>query len=80
MLGEHHDIDHEFPEYHGTILNLSSKDPEFATLMQSHDDLDNQIRDLELHDQPVADLYMEELKKQRALLKDKIYERLRHAS
>ena len=78
MLGEEHDIDHEFPEYHETIVQLSDRDPEFAALMHEHDNLDAEIRDLELHDQPVADTYMENQKKKRALLKDRIYEILRH--
>jgi uncharacterized protein YdcH (DUF465 family) len=78
MLGEEHDIDHEFPEYHETIVRLSDRDPEFAALMHEHDKLDAEIRDLELHNQPVADTYMEDQKKKRALLKDKIYEILRH--
>ena len=78
MLGEEHDIDHEFPEYHDIIERLSDRDPEFAALMHEHDKLDTEIRDLALHDQPVADTYMENQKKKRALLKDKIYEILRH--
>jgi uncharacterized protein YdcH (DUF465 family) len=79
MLGEHHDIDHEFPEYHDKIVVLSDRDPEFAALMKEHDRLDDEIRDLELHDQPVADTFIEDQKKKRALLKDKIYDILRHS-
>jgi uncharacterized protein YdcH (DUF465 family) len=78
MLGEQHDIDHEFPEYHDRIVVLSDRDPEFAALMKEHDRIDTEIRDLELHDQPVADAYIETQKKKRALLKDRIYEILRH--
>ena len=78
MLGEAHDIDHEFPEYHDVIVRLSDRDPEFAALMHEHDKIDAEIRDLELHDQPVADTYMEIQKKKRALLKDRIYDILRH--
>jgi uncharacterized protein YdcH (DUF465 family) len=39
--------------------------------------MDAKIRDLELNNQPVSDVYMEDLKKQRALLKDQIYDRIR---
>jgi uncharacterized protein YdcH (DUF465 family) len=78
MLGEQHDIDHEFPEYHEKITHLVDRDPEFAALMKEHDRLDDEIRDLELHDQPVSDTYIEDQKKKRALLKDRIYEILRH--
>jgi uncharacterized protein len=79
MLGEHHDIDHEFPEFHNKILHLSDRDPEFAALMKEHDRIDGEIRELELHDQPVADSFLEDQKKKRALLKDKIYDILRHS-
>jgi len=78
MLGEPHNIDHEFPEYHDKIEQFSDRDPEFAALMKEHDRLDKEIRELELHDQPVADTYLEDQKKKRALLKDRIYEILRH--
>ena len=80
MLGESHDIDHEFPEYHDEIVKLLDKDPEFAALMHEHDRLDAEIRDLELHDLPVADTYIEDQKKRRALLKDRIYDILRHTA
>jgi len=77
MLGESHDIDHEFPGFHELIMALQNRDPEFAALMKEHDTLDAKIRDLEEHGQPVADEYIENLKKERCLLKDKIYVRLR---
>lgn len=78
MLGEVHDILHEFPNLAGKINELHENNPEFARLMDDHDKLDTEIRDLEEHDQPTSDFHMEELKKQRALLKDRIYEILRH--
>ena len=79
MLGEPHDVDHEFPQYHEKVEALKARDPEFATLMKEHDQLDAQIRDLETGGQPVIDEYMEELKHKRAVLKDRIYDRLRHS-
>ena len=78
MLGEMHDILHEFPNRVEVIKDLHDNNPEFAQLMDDHDKLDAQIRDLEEHDQPTSDFYMEDLKKKRALLKDRIYEILRH--
>ncbi len=74
MLGESHDLIHEFPEYKEKIIELRQGEGEFSQLMQEYDDLDVQIRDLEMHDQPVADEYMEDLKKQRVALKDRLYE------
>ena len=80
MLGEVHDILHEFPNLEETIKDLHETNPEFAKLMDDHDKLDTEIRDLEEHDQPTSDIHMEELKKQRALLKDRIYDILRHSA
>ena len=80
MLGEKHDILHEFPNLEETINSLHENNPEFPQLMDSHDKLDNEIRDLEERDQPTSDVHMEELKKQRALLKDRIYGILRSQS
>ena len=80
MLGEMHDILHEFPNREAIIKDLHDNDPEFAHLMDDHDKFDAQIRDLEEHDQPTSDFRMEELKKKRALLKDRIYEILRRQS
>ena len=78
MLGEVHDILHEFPNYEDLVKELHEKDPEFAQLMDEHDRLDTEIRDLEGLNQPTSDMHMEDLKKHRALLKDKIYDILRH--
>jgi uncharacterized protein YdcH (DUF465 family) len=77
MLGEMHDILHEFPNLEETIMNLHENDPQFASLMDQHDALDTEIRNLEELNQPIEDLEMEELKKRRALLKDQIYQYLR---
>jgi len=80
MLGESHDVEHEFPEFHDQIEALRAEDMDFSELMDKHDHLDQEIRELEERGQPVADEYMENMKKERALLKDKIYAALRAAS
>lgn len=77
MLGEHHDIEHEFPEFTREIEELKKINPAFMALMKEHDQLDNEIRRLEEHDQPVSDPFIEDLKKKRAFLKDRIYEILK---
>jgi len=77
MLGETHDILHEFPNLEETIRNLRHNDTQFAGLVEKHDSLDNEIRNLEELNQPIDDFDMEEMKKTRALLKDQIYQYLR---
>ncbi len=77
MLSEHHDIDHEFPEYHTKLEALRAADEAFDSLVARHDELDNEIRRLEERQQPISDFEMEKLKYQRAALKDEIYQKLR---
>ena len=77
MLSEHHDIDHEFPEYHQKLEALCATDAKFAELVQKHDVLDDEIRELEERGSPTADEILESMKFRRAELKDKIYARLR---
>ncbi|MCO5760568.1 MAG: DUF465 domain-containing protein [Chromatiaceae bacterium] len=79
MLSEHHDIDHEFPEYHQKLEALCATDAKFAELVQKHDSLDDEIRELEERGLPISDENIESMKFRRAELKDKIYIRLRLA-
>lgn len=77
MLGESHDLLHEFPDLEAKIAALRSSNEEFAELMTSYDDLDTRVRKLEELGTPVADETMEDLKKERLLMKDRLYEILR---
>ena len=77
MLGESHDLIHEFPELTGKINQLRTKDPAFAKLMDDYDAIDRRVRELEELAQPVADETMEDLKKERLRLKDELYALLR---
>ncbi len=79
MLSEHHDIDHEFPEYHQRLEALVAADADFAGLVKRHDRLDDEIRELEERGMPIADENTEAMKFKRAGLKDEIYTRLRKA-
>ena len=77
MLSEHHDINHEFPEYHRLIETLRAKDTRFDELVAKHDYLDDEIRQLEERQSPISDTEIEKLKFERASLKDRIYQALR---
>lgn len=78
MLGEAHDILHEFPELKDKINDLHEHNAEFARLMDEHDKLDTKIRELEELGTPVSDEHMEEFKFKRTRLKDDIYQLLRN--
>jgi uncharacterized protein YdcH (DUF465 family) len=77
MLSEHHDISHEFPEYHRMIETLRVTDKNFDSLVAKHDFIDDEIRLLEEKQSPISDEELEKLKFQRATLKDQIYQILR---
>jgi hypothetical protein len=76
MLGEPHDLMHEFPEYARRIADLREEDEAFARAMREYDELDADIRRLEELGQPVADVTIEALKTHRVYLKDRLYHRL----
>lgn len=73
MLGEPHDLRHEFPEYREKIERLRQSNPEFAQLIGEYDQLDARIRELEDRAQPVSDAFIEHLKKRRIVLKDRLF-------
>ena len=77
MLGESHDLLHEFPDLEERIAVLCDSDGEFADLMKDYDSLDARVRKLEELGTPVADETIEDLKKERLMMKDRLYEMLR---
>lgn len=77
MLGESHDLRHEFPNLEEKIAALRADNPEFARIMDDYDGLDARVRSIEELGTPVADETIEELKKERLHLKDVLYGMLR---
>ncbi len=77
MLGESHDLRHEFPDLDTKIAALRVDNADFARLMDEHNALDARVRDIEELGTPVADETIEDLKKQRLHLKDTLYAMLR---
>jgi len=76
MLGENHSLVNEFPEYKDSIARLSKSDEVFAKNTKHYDALDKEIREHELNDAPIDDEAMHQLKHERAVLKDALYQRL----
>ncbi|MCF8197139.1 MAG: YdcH family protein [Sulfuritalea sp.] len=73
MNVDHHDLLHELPEYAESIHTLKMGNLHFAKLFDEYHSLTDQIEELEIKDSPVADLALEEMKKQRLKLKDELY-------
>ena len=76
MHVEHHDLIHEFPEHKDAIHDLKLSDAHFAKLFDEYHGVTNEVEKLERADMPVNDTLVEELKKQRVVLKDELYRML----
>ena len=74
MLGESHQLLLEFPEFAEKIADLRANSDSFHHLMDEYDWLDSHIRSLEEVSVPVSDFHIEEMKKRRVHLKDKLYQ------
>jgi uncharacterized protein YdcH (DUF465 family) len=72
MLGEHHSLIKEFPEYKETIHELNNSHTHFAKLYEEYDSLDKEIIRIEEQIETPSDAYTEELKLKRVNLKDQL--------
>lgn len=64
-----------FPEYRDLIAKLRQEDPHFEKTFNQHNELDHQIVRMEKNAATAihADLDIDQLKKEKLVLKDKIY-------
>lgn len=76
MLGEKHNLEHEFPDHIIEIAKLKSDNPEFAKLAREYHKLSHTIYGLEVNDVPTTDERFKALKGRRVELKDLIYKKL----
>ncbi|MDT8405273.1 YdcH family protein [Sulfuriflexus sp.] len=72
MLGEHHHLATEFPEYKEQIHKLKADDAHFSKLHDEYNALDDEIYRIEEGIETTADDYLETLKKKRLALKDEL--------
>jgi uncharacterized protein len=73
MQVDHHDLFADFPDMRDAIEVLRAGNPYFARSFGQYSRLTGRVEDLEVHDMPVADFTMEDMKKQRVKLKDELY-------
>ena len=76
MQVEHHELHHEFPEFLDAMQVLRSSDSQFSQMFDEYHSLTTQVEHLEEEDVPVDDFTIEEMKKARVKLKDKMYKLL----
>jgi uncharacterized protein YdcH (DUF465 family) len=73
MQVDHHDLNADFPDMREAIDVLKVGNPYFARSLGQYSRLTGRVEDLEVHDMPVADFTLEDMKKQRVKLKDELY-------
>ena len=78
MIPEKHDLHHEFPEYHDRIHELKIGNAHFAKMFEQYHHVNREVRRIEEGVENTSDEYLEDLKKKRLLLKDRLYEMIIH--
>ncbi len=78
MLGEKHDLVHEFPEHRERIHELKTSDAHFARLFDEYHEVEHEVRRIEEGVENTSDDYLEELKKKRLSLKDNLFSMLQN--
>jgi uncharacterized protein YdcH (DUF465 family) len=68
-----------FPEYRELITRLKGHDLHFTRLFDKHNDLDQRIKNMEAQIQPSTQPEIENLKKEKLLMKDQLYGILKKA-
>lgn len=73
MQLEKHTLVNDFPEHQHTIRHLKMNDNHFAKLFNEYHELESEVHHIEKNNEPVADDYLESLKKRRVHLKDQLF-------
>ncbi len=71
-----HELADEFPELVGKMEELKASDAGFARMYDEYHEVNRKVILAETHEKPTAHFREEEMKKQRAYLKDEIYKML----
>ena len=73
MIGEKHDLHHEFPEFEAEIRHLKMKNNHFARFFNEYDETTHEVLRVQQGIENPSDDYVETLKKKRLFLKDELY-------
>lgn len=69
-----------FPEYRDLISQLKTSDRHFLSVFNRHNEIDQQIKNMESKIEPATHQQIDELKRQKLALKDELHDILRRAS
>lgn len=70
----HHPLVKEFPRHREQIHHLKISNSHFHNLMEQYEELDKRVFRIEDGTHPTSDEYVEQLKRERLLLKDQLFE------
>jgi len=73
MTLEKHDLHHEFPDLTDEIHHLKINDNHFARLFNEYHETDHEVNRIEQGVENTSDEYLDGKKKQRLMLKDKLF-------
>ncbi|MCZ4271472.1 YdcH family protein [Maritalea porphyrae] len=68
-----HELHEEFPEFSARIHELKTGDAHFGKLFDAYHDVNRSVHRAETDVEPTDDTNLEEMRKQRMVLKDEIY-------
>jgi len=71
-----HDLHNEFPEYHDEIHALKTSDAHFQRLFDKYHEVNRHVVRIEVQAEVATDPELEDLKKERLMLKDQLHEML----
>lgn len=77
MSNTPHELAAEFPEFAGKMSTLKQSDAHFAKLADTYHEVNRQVHRAETNVEPMEQLAEDQLRKQRAALKDEIYNLLK---
>ena len=69
-----------FPEYRDLITQLKTTDKHFLKLFDKHNELDQEIKNMEAHVESGTADEIEMLKKEKLMIKDQLHDILKKAS
>jgi uncharacterized protein len=80
MPVENHSLINEFPEYREKIHQLKTTDNHFARLFDEYNVAEHAVQHIESGAAAASDEHLEQLKKERLELKDKLFSLLKKAA
>lgn len=73
MSNTPHELVEEFPQLADRMRQMRAENPRFSKLFDDYHAVNRAIHRAETNVEPTDDLHMEEMRKQRMVLKDEIY-------